>query len=120
MSRLNMVGLPMNTNSRSVSTEEALALVSDQTRRRFIRCLIESDGKAVDLDDVIRSLRRNHLNSTHASYTGSLHLKIELHHIHLPKLDEAGVVDYDARSATVRYHSTGNLEKLVSFIADEL
>lgn len=47
-------------------------------------------------------------------------LRFLLRHFHLPKLDEAGVIDYEARDGTVRYYSTPRLEKLVAFINFEL
>jgi DNA-binding transcriptional ArsR family regulator len=115
-----MVGLPMNSNIHSVPTNKVLALVSDQTRRRLIRHLIASNDETVEVNDLIRDLRRDQSNSTHTSHSTSTHLRIELQHVHLPKLDEAGVVDYDSRSTTVRYNSIDNVEKLVTFITEEL
>lgn len=32
---------------------------------------------------------------------------VDLHHCHLPKLADAGLVEYDARSNTVRYRDSG-------------
>jgi hypothetical protein len=38
-------------------------------------------------------------------------LAIGLHHQHLPKLDRAGLLDYDPRSRTVRYRGQPCIEK---------
>lgn len=43
---------------------------------------------------------------------------IELHHAALPKLDAAGVVDYDARSKTVRYRGHPALQDETSGSAE--
>jgi len=43
---------------------------------------------------------------------------IALHHVHLPKLAEGGVIDYDPRSETVRYCGRPDRERLLG-LADE-
>ena len=40
----------------------------------------------------------------------------QLHHVILPKLDETGIVDYDARSSTVRYHGDPTAEAVLDAI----
>ncbi|WP_458205625.1 DUF7344 domain-containing protein [Haladaptatus sp. NG-SE-30] len=45
-------------------------------------------------------------------------VKLELHHKHLPKLAAAGVIDYDRRDETVRYHGGKTLEDAVAFAAN--
>lgn len=40
------------------------------------------------------------------------------HHIHLPKLDDTAIIDYDARNETVRYNSHPRLEKVLARAAE--
>ncbi|MFB9807910.1 hypothetical protein ACFFQF_23130 [Haladaptatus pallidirubidus] len=35
-------------------------------------------------------------------------------HIHLPKMDAAGIIDYDTRSETAHYHETRRLEQYLA------
>ncbi|UTF52000.1 hypothetical protein NGM29_09270 [Natronosalvus rutilus] len=47
-------------------------------------------------------------------------LLLDLYHNHLPKLEEAGLVEYDDRTETVRYHPNDHVEKLHQFVTTEL
>lgn len=41
---------------------------------------------------------------------------LQLHHSALPRLDQAGLAEYDARSKTVRYHGDSEPETLINCI----
>jgi hypothetical protein len=49
-----------------------------------------------------------HILQPAAEQTGEIphrdHIEAELHHIHLPKLTETGLIEYDARSQQLRYN----------------
>lgn len=46
------------------------------------------------------------------------HVEISLYHLALPKLADAGLVDYDARSKTVRYRTTVPIEGWVTSVGE--
>lgn len=115
-----MEGLPMATGTYVISTESALELATDRTRRRVLRYLIENGETGVRLEELIDVIVGDRPASDRARYANGEQLGIALRHVHLPKLAEDGVVDYDVRSATVRCYVTPRLEKLVRFVGDEL
>ncbi|MFC7238749.1 hypothetical protein ACFQS4_11030 [Saliphagus sp. GCM10025317] len=43
---------------------------------------------------------------------------IALQHVTLPKLEEAGIIEHDGRSSTVRYRGFPQLETMVRLVAD--
>ncbi|QCS42453.1 hypothetical protein [Natrinema versiforme] len=45
------------------------------------------------------------------SAAGQTGVRTELQHIHLPKLEDAGILEHDQRSETVRYWSQPSLEE---------
>ncbi|RQG91567.1 hypothetical protein EA462_06325 [Natrarchaeobius halalkaliphilus] len=114
-----MVDLTMNVNTQTVTTEVALELVTDQCRQQILHHLIENEDGAVDIDELVDRINSANVR-TERPHRSPSHLKMTLYHAHLPKLAEAGVIDYDAQSDTVRYHATTRVEKLIAFITDEL
>lgn len=46
------------------------------------------------------------------------HVRIALHHRELPNLDDAGIIDYDARGNTVRYRGDSTTEDLLEYLSD--
>ena len=43
---------------------------------------------------------------------------VHLHHSTLPRLSDAGLVEYDSRSSTVRYHGDPDVEEIVEAVPD--
>lgn len=66
----------------------------------------------VELDDLVNSIVEREVEAGVASDTEEhrRHVAIALHHKHLPKLADVAVIDYDARSKTVRYWGDDRIE----------
>ncbi|WP_114579553.1 hypothetical protein [Saliphagus sp. LR7] len=118
----------MTLDHRTGSTELVLELVTDQYRRKALQHLIDADEQAVHLEELVEGvaetgvhpLTKQDSSPPVVESSPRDRLRLLLHHSHLPKLDEADVIEYDIRSETIRYHSTPHLEKLVAFINSEL
>ena len=93
------MGPIMNDLQQSISTEKALELLTNQQRRQILRQVADTpDGTTVD--QLTQHLRG--ADSLQPDGNGSVeHRGIELHHIHLPKLQEANVIEYDTDQGTV-------------------
>jgi hypothetical protein len=46
-------------------------------------------------------------------------IKVHLHHVTLPKLADAGFIDYDPRSETVRYRESDPVEMWLNHVVEE-
>lgn len=97
------------------STDELLRVVSDRRRRAVLNHLRENGDGAVTVDELVDGIPAD-------ERTARARVELQLRHVHLPKLDAAGIVEYDAGSATVRYRPEGRcgLERLLEFLSDEL
>lgn len=83
--------------------DELLAALTNQHCRFVVRSFgnaSEDDASVEDLSTAFA--RQNDADADKAA--------IHLHHTALPKLNDIGVVDYDARSKTVHYHGHAELE----------
>lgn len=98
------------------SFDTILDLLSSPRRRTILYALKTAPTKEIPLDilaDKIYKIDRSlpvRESSTHEE------IKIDLIHTHLPKLQEVGVVKYDADSKTVNYTANQGLESLLSYI----
>lgn len=103
----------MESTNRSPDIDSVLEAITTQRRRRALRELQAREADAVDLTALADALTvQNEQTPT------SEEIAIELHHRDLPKLSETGVVDYDGRSRTVRYHGHRGIELLL-YVLDE-
>lgn len=84
--------------------EEWDALVDEMThgRVRKVLTVLEADGESVRRDVLAHKVAAREANGD--SWGGAVDsVRTALHHVHLPKLEGAGVVDYDADDGTVTY-----------------
>jgi len=70
--------------------------ITDERRRSAVRALAERDDDTVAPADLAADLE-SEWNARNRETIAA-----ELHHVHLPKLNEAGVVEYDAEATTAR------------------
>ena len=84
------------------ATPEA-AVLSDPYRRHACRYLAAQDDLVVTLEELTWAVADEECAATGASVAGTDDRRIAttLHHVHLPKLDEAGVLEYDVDRGTV-------------------
>lgn len=100
-----------------VPTEELLQAVAHPRRRQVLRYLHENGIETTTAGKLAAAISAT---TDDESPTDRETLQIELQHNHLPRLADAGLVEFDPRNATVRYDSPEPVGKLVEFIATEL
>jgi DNA-binding transcriptional ArsR family regulator len=86
------------TERCSCETNDVLRLLADTHRRKLVSRL-EADGRNwIDVDSLVRAelAANEELDATT--------LEQELYHVHLPLLEDVGLIDYDGHSKTIRYY----------------
>ncbi len=91
-------------------------ILSNRRRRYALYCLYDRpDGVATiaDITDHIVTLetRESGLPTGMSSNEYRRNVRVELQHVHLPKLETAGVVETDQRSETLRYWTQPSVEE---------
>lgn len=94
----------------TLSLDAILSLLSDRHRRDLLRYLIESEDDTCTHDKCIGYITRQE-ERRRGERPGHDEIAAALHHIHIPKLSDAGVVEYDGRSQEIRYWGNDRLEK---------
>lgn len=90
--------------------DEAFELLADAERRYALYYLHSMDDDVASFAELADYVVARDADSVTDLEDGDGTLE-RLHGNHLPKLEEAGVVEYDARSGDVRYHSSPLLER---------
>jgi len=103
-----------------LSLDDVFGLLAERRRRFALHALLDVDQGATDCETLTRTVATREARADEEEYAlPELRDRVTraLHHVHLPKLDDAGVVDYDARSRTVRYWGHPVVEEYLLHVA---
>ena len=92
-----------------------LRLLAPERRRAVMRALMEAPNATHQVDDIVSAIQETY-ESTTESTSNRTYLRSSLHHTHLPKLDDAEVVEYDPGDGTVQYRGDPLIEQWVDQI----
>lgn len=96
------------------------AALSDPRRRSLCRYAMRTDGGPVAHEELVDHVVRR-APETDSAEPDRERVETELRHVHLPKLDDAGMVDYDRQSGVVhidRETTAERLERVRTMVAD--
>lgn len=100
-------------NKGSVPFDTIFELLADHQRRCVLSYLKNTS------DDVVsRRELASHVSTQIPDAVSEEHVAARLHHTVLPKLDGAGLLEYDPRSATVRYRAHPGVESCLDRAGD--
>ena len=92
-----------------------LRLLAPERRRAVMRALMEEPNATHRVDDIVSAIQETYEDSSKGP-SNRTYLRSSLHHTHLPKLDDAEVVEYDANDGTVQYRGDPHIEQWVDQI----
>jgi len=98
---------PRRNRSTRERTDAIFDVLSDARRRRVIRILRTREG-AVAVPRLAETLAAREEGERCPDQ-----LVVSLQHVHLPKLDATGIVEYTAEPSRVRYDETPLVERLL-------
>lgn len=105
------------------SLNRLFEVLTDHRRRYVLYYLDETDNEVVSLDELTEQLcywerewddQMDKPRSKHEE-----DIRIDLHHAHLPQMADSGVIEYDARSETVRNRIDDSLLEAVQHKPNE-
>jgi hypothetical protein len=88
------------------SLDQVFKLLADTHRRHILTYLIETADQPVPLNTLVEHL--NTRTSTNREW-----VKSRLHHLHLPKLADYGVIEYNSSLQLISYMEHPRLEELL-------
>ncbi|WP_433629220.1 DUF7344 domain-containing protein [Halomicrococcus sp. NG-SE-24] len=97
----------------TLSTTELHDVLISEDRRRVLHFFLERDKRMATADELA-----NYLAAPDGGFEESEQAKVALHHAHLPKLADTGIIEYDPQSNRTRYRGHKKLEALLSFASE--
>lgn len=94
---------------KPLTNDRLFDLLSRRERRQVVELLQDADGP-VDLTTLAAHVETGGGDAVDRRTVTSLD------HVHLPRLAEAGVVDYDREAGTVRYRGNRRLESVLAVV----
>jgi hypothetical protein len=94
----------------SLSLDTTLEILANNDRRAIIEYLRDVADQTATIDELVNYLVSQKSKQSD-EYPGRDHVQTTLHHIHIPKLVDAGLIDYDARNQEIRYWGSDRLER---------
>ncbi|WP_137283576.1 DUF7344 domain-containing protein [Halorussus salinisoli] len=94
----------------SLSLDATLELLAHYDRRAILGYLRDTSDDTATIDELVDHLVAKKTEQT-GEQPGRDHVLSTLHHVHVPKLADAGVIDYDARNKEIRYWGSDRLEE---------
>jgi hypothetical protein len=104
----------------SHSLDASLQLIADHRRRGIVQHLRHETDGTTTFDELVDRMHRRDSDSTDDPRPSREELAIQLHHTHLPKLADHGLVDVDLRSGIVRYHPDERVETMLDSLPSEV
>ena len=100
------------------SLDEIFQLLANQTRRELLVYLGNRDG-SVELEELVEYLSTAvDWGDSPLEPTKSDDIAIRLHHMHLPKLADFEIVDYDRPDGVVRYRENPVVEEVLKVVVE--
>lgn len=97
---------------------DCIELLASNRRRTLLR-LLEQDGtrERYTLESLATAIAQTEREDELGAIP-SRRVSAALHHNHLPKLDDAGIVDYDADAARVKYRGDDRIAEWLAAIEE--
>ncbi|WP_459193122.1 DUF7344 domain-containing protein [Halosimplex sp. J119] len=88
-----------------LTTEERFDLLADERRRRALAALAERSAP-IDLEPLAEAVADRETDGTAPSADEIERVAVSLHHVHLPRAADLGVLEYDAEETRVEHVET--------------
>lgn len=107
-----------------LSADTLFDLLKNRRRRYLLYALNESTSAVVTLDELTGRILEweRRMNAGVEAPTAELkeRIRISLHHVHLPKVSESGLIEYDYRSKTIHKETMPSAAAFLDDLQDEV
>lgn len=106
-------------DGNTAKVDDALHVLESPERRRILAHLDDESVEWTTVGELASHLTDSSPEPRTTEERSGQTLEARLHHVHLPKLDDLGIVEYDPRSNAIRYRSDGRVEELLACLPND-
>lgn len=107
---------PFGTSAEPATIDRIYSALATETGRAVLAYFDASSTQTASVDDLTEYI----VTRQSADSRTRKQVQLHLYHVRLPKLQDAGFIDYDARTATVRYPERSTSEEWDALVAEIL
>ncbi|MFD1562498.1 ArsR family transcriptional regulator [Haloarchaeobius amylolyticus] len=93
--------------------DEILRLLADASRRRVVESLANYEDTWIHREQLAQRLAGSHEEEPINNW------ERDLHHVHLPMLEDTGIIEYDRQEGTVRHYQCDGLADVLDAVEPE-
>jgi hypothetical protein len=101
----------------AMSVGTAMELLADGTRRALLYALSASSDRSASTDALVSDVLFRREDRRADDPDDRRTVRVAVRHVHLPKLRDADVLEYDAGTGRVTYCPPDTLEKLLAYVS---
>ncbi|GAA0242522.1 hypothetical protein ACFFQF_19845 [Haladaptatus pallidirubidus] len=111
-----MTNSPNVSDDTTAQLDQIFDILAHNHRRHALSYLIARDDGVASITELLECVGESAPDGVtgDTDSESTKNLQLSLTHIHLPKMDAAGIIDYDTRSETAHYHETRRLEQYLA------
>lgn len=102
-----------STTTAPTIIDTACDVLAHRDRRAIVGYFMATDSTSAGVTELAEYARQEELHELDRETCDCL---LSLHHFHLPKLADAGIIEYDSRGNTVRYRGGDILEEFMNAV----
>lgn len=102
---------PRDRGLTAPMVDDVFELLADWRRRAVVLYFASGDESAATVDTLATAVAQRSVGREGISVSSESAVRTDLVEVHLPRLDEKGVLDFDGRSESVHYWGQPTLEK---------
>lgn len=106
---------PFEASAEAATADRVLSALSTEVRRSVIAYFEGSPTNTATVEELGETVAARQSPS---AAMAAERVRLRLHHVDLPKLDDAGLLEYDARSRTARVRDDGPVSDWAALLAE--
>lgn len=96
------------------SINQVVAVLDRPVRQEILEYLARETKREADLDELVDYLS----GKDHRAPASGERIALRLHHVHLPKLADTGVIEYNPDERRIRYQGDTSVERILDVLKE--